>query len=153
MFEKYIQKAEPITVIGMIIDVLDKRDGIVYVNLVRQELVQNRALVNALGWADGPESTRLRTARLRGIDAYVSMKGLFRRVRSDDDGRTVFIAPYGEPPDPMQGPRVRFRCRNSGFRDADEVPEGTFQAQCLGRVEDWDPASGELIVHPIAIFK
>jgi hypothetical protein len=153
VFSRYIERAEPITVIGMVMEVLEKRDDIVYVNLVKRELVQNKALVNALGWAGGPESTRLRTARLRGIDAFVSMKGLFRRVRSEDVGYTTFIAAYGDPADPLSGPRVRFRCGIRGFRDADEVPDGTFHAQCLGRVEDWDPHSGELIVHPIAIFK
>lgn len=153
VFSKYIERAEPITVIGMVMEVLEKRDDIVYVNLVKQELVQNKALVTALGWADGPDSTRLRTARLRGIDAFVSLKGLFRRTGSDEPGYTTFIAAYGDPADPLAGPRVRFRCGNHGFRDADEVPDGTFHAQCLGRVEDWDPHQGELIVHPIAIFK
>ncbi|MFB9691093.1 hypothetical protein [Amycolatopsis plumensis] len=153
VFSRYIERAEPITVIGMVMEVLEKRDDIVYVDLVKRELVQNKALVTALGWADGPDTTRLRTARLRGMDAFVSMRGLFRRVRSDEPGYTTFIAAYGDPADPLAGPRVRFRCGIRGFRDADEVPDGTFHAQCLGRVEDWDPHRGELIVHPIAIFK
>ncbi|MFC3453420.1 hypothetical protein [Amycolatopsis speibonae] len=35
----------------------------------------------------------------------------------------------------------------------DTVPSGAFRARCLGKVEDWDPETGELVVHPVAIFK
>lgn len=149
-FRRYIRKAEPITVIGIVTKVLEKHHDIIYVDLTKQELAHNRALVKELGWADGPESTRQVKTRLRGVEAFISVKGLFRK-RSQSDTETVFVAPYGNPDDPERSRRIRFTCVTSDLRDS--APTGAFRARCLGKVEDWDPETGELVVHPIAIFK
>ncbi len=44
VFRSYIEEAEPITVIGIGIDVLDRADDIVDVDLLKQEVTANRAL-------------------------------------------------------------------------------------------------------------
>ncbi len=149
-FRRYIRKAEPITVIGIVTKVLEKHHDIIYVDLEKEQVSHNRALVKELGWSDGPEGTRQLKTRLRGVEAFVSVKGLFRK-RAQSDEETVFGAPYGKPDDPDGSKRIRFTCVTGDLRDS--VPSGSFRARCLGKVEDWDPDTGELGVHPIAIFR
>lgn len=149
VFSKYIREDEPITVIGIIIDVLEQAGDIVHVDLRKQEVIYDRALEKAL---DTDDDERPTAVRLRGLDTFVSIRG---RFQATTDGRatgvTTLEAPYGDPTTPGSGPRVHLGCTASGLRGGD-VPAGSFPARCLGRVQDWDPNTSTLIVRPIAIF-
>ena len=147
VFRSYIEEDEPITVIGIVIDVLDRADDIVNVDLRKQEVISNRALDKAL---DTDDDERPTTVRLRDLDpeSFVSIRGLFRETERTS-AVTTFEAPYGDPTDPAQ---VHLTCTTSGLRRPD-VHTGSFPARCLGRVEDWDPDTHRLIVRPIAIFR
>lgn len=147
IFRSYIENAEPITVIGIIIDVLEQSDDIVYVDLRKQEVTFNRALDKVLNADDDERPT---TVRLRGLDTFVSIRGRFHAIETTEAVKT-FEAPFG---DPTGGPQARLTCicMTSGMRGS-AVPTGSFPARCLGRVEDWDSDTGKLKVHPIAIFR
>jgi len=147
IFRSYIENAEPITVIGIIIDVLEQAGDIVHVDLRKQAVISSRALAKAL---DTDDDKRPTAVRLRGLETFVSIRGLFRAT-DRTPAVTTFEAPYGEPPNPVDGPQVHLTCTASGLRR--RVPTGMFSARCLGRVEDWDPKTRSLIVHPIAIFR
>jgi hypothetical protein len=151
IFRSYIEKAEPITVIGIIIDVLEQADDIVHVDLRKQEVTFNRALDKALGADDDERPT---TARLRSLDTFVSIRGQFRATESTAD-ETTFEAPYGDqtssPPGSPQA-YLTCTCETSGMRGP-TFPSGSFPARCLGRVENWDPNTSRLKMHPIAIFR
>jgi hypothetical protein len=146
VLRRYVQTFEPITVIGTIIDALEATDGVVHVHLGRRRVEQNRALAVALDDSDALARNRI---RLRDLDVYVSVTGRFRQS-GKDDATTVFLAPYGDPADPEDGPQVRVECANDGLRGPE--PTGTFQARCLGTVLDWDAQRRHLVVRPIAIF-
>lgn len=147
VFSSYIKEDEPITVIGIVIDVLDQADDIVFVDLPKGEVFSNRALTKALA-TDGE---RLTAVHLHGLETFMSIRGQFRAVENPDHTCevTTFEAPYGDPADSTQ---VHLTCTTSGLRRT-TVPTGSFPARCLGRVENWDPNSRRLVVHPIAIFR
>ncbi|MCP2269878.1 hypothetical protein [Actinokineospora diospyrosa] len=140
---RYITTAEPIAVIGVLLDVLGAADGVVHVDLRKRTIVRNAALTRVNGDAA--------TLRLRAIDDYVSVRGSFR-VSEQSGSRTVLLAPFGDPDDPEEGPQVRIECHQDGLRD-DEIPDGPFQARCLGKVQSWKAGTGELVIRPIAIFQ
>jgi hypothetical protein len=139
----YIEQYEPIAVVGVLLDALESASGVVHVDLRDLTVLRNTALEQHLEATDA--------VRLRRIDSYVSVKGVFR-VASDGDGTTVFLAPFGDPDDPEQGPQVRVECYNAGLRD-DVVPEGGFQARCLGKVQSWKADAQQLVIRPIAMFQ
>lgn len=150
VFRSYIEEDEPITVIGIVIDVLDRVHDIVDVDLLKEEVTANRAaLARALRTDD---DKRPATVGLRNLKTFVSIFGEFRATEGSTSAVTTFEAPYGEPTGPANGPTVRLTCTTSGLRRED-VPTGTFQAHCLGRVEHWDPDTRRLAVLPIAIFR
>ena len=140
---RYIETAEPIAVIGVLLTVLEAADGVVHVDLRKRTMVRNNALLRS--GIDG------RTARLHGLDTYVSIKGVFRAAQ-ENGATTVFLAPYGDPDDQGEGPQVRLECNSAGLRD-EVIPEGTFQARCLGKVQAWKAGDGELVIRPIAMFQ
>lgn len=146
ILHRYIEQAKPITVIGIIIDVLDKADDIVNVNLLKREVIANRALDKVLDNADDGHSDPV---RLRDVDAFVSVRGRFRLIEQTNLTAT-FQAPYGSPNDPADGPQVHITCIASGLRRP--PPQGSFPARCLGQVLDWDPQTHRLVLDPIAIF-
>jgi hypothetical protein len=143
----YIENAEPITVIGIIIDVLEQADDIAHVDLRKQEVTFNNAL-NKSRNSDGDEA--FTTVHLRSLDTFVSIRGKFHAAETTDS-ITTFEAPFSDLTDASQ-PHVSCTCMTSGMRGA-PVPRGSFQARCLGRVEDWDANTGKLKVHPIALFR
>ena len=49
------------------------------------------------------------------------------------------------------GVRVRVECLAEGLDDM--VPDGLFDAVCLGRVQAWRADARELVVRPIAMFQ
>ncbi|MET9511813.1 hypothetical protein ABZX62_25680 [Streptomyces flavidovirens] len=148
---KYMEVAEPISVIGVIMDVLEEKNVIVHVDLPGETIRRNAALTRAL--ADRPpaaSSSPQTTVRLRDIEDFVLIRGRFRKI-SESPESTVFLAPYGDPDDPSRGPRVRVTCATEGLRN--EVPQGTFSARCLGKVQDWNAEDGVLEVQAMAIFR
>jgi hypothetical protein len=149
---KYIKEAGPITVIGRIITAFERADDIVYANLITRTLEPGRALDRALS-AHGRNAARWRSARLHDLDpfVYVSITGRFR-VTGETDTTTTLSAPYGEPTDaPDRQQHVSVTCETSQLLE--KVPAGPFSARCLGRIQNWDPATRELTIDPvIAIF-
>ncbi|MGW7199427.1 hypothetical protein [Streptomyces chryseus] len=148
---KYLEVAEPISVIGVVMDVLEERNVIVHVDLPGETIRRNAALARAL--ADRPPAAGAgpqTTVRLRDIDDFVLIRGRFRKI-SESPESTVFLAPYGDPEDPSRGARVRVTCATEGLRN--EVPRGTFSARCLGKVQDWNAEDGVLEVQAMAIFR
>ncbi|WP_245703308.1 hypothetical protein [Streptomyces lushanensis] len=154
---KYLEVAEPISVIGIIMDVLEEKGVIVHVDLVNRAVGRNGALDSALaalpgggsGADSGPVASR-RTVRLRDIEDFVLIRGRFRKI-SESPETTVFLAPYGDPENPAEGPHVRVTCATEGLRT--EVGRGTFSARCLGKVQDWNAEDAVLEVQAMAIFR
>ncbi|SER61919.1 hypothetical protein [Actinokineospora terrae] len=140
---RYISSAEPIAVIGILLDVLEAAHGVVHVDLRKRTITRTPAVTRV--HTDSP------TLRLRAVDDYVSVRGLFR-VSEHTGTRTVLLAPFGDPDDPEEGPQVRVECHQDGLRD-DEIPDGPFRARCLGKVQSWKSTTGELVIRPIAIFQ
>lgn len=148
---RYLEVAEPISVIGVIMDVLERNDVIVHVDLVNGTVQRNEALVKALATTHGSRAPQ-DSVRLRDIEDYVLLRGRFRKISEEPEG-TVFLAPYGDPDGPgasPASPRVRVTCASEGLRD--EVPRGAFSARCLGKVQDWNAEDAVLEVQAIAIF-
>ncbi|MFF3323525.1 hypothetical protein [Streptomyces sp. NPDC002889] len=146
---KYMEVAEPISVIGIIMDVLEEKDVIVHVDLVNQTVRRNAALTRGLATPHG-SGTSQQTVLLRDIEDFVLIRGRFRKVE-ESPRSTVLLAPYGDPADPAEGPRVRVTCATEGLRT--EVPQGTFSARCLGKVQDWNADGAVLEVQAMAIFR
>lgn len=151
---RYLEVAEPISVIGLVMDVLEEKDVIVHVDLVNQTVLRNKALAKALAAAPEARPARPgpadRDIRLRDIEDFVLIRGRFRKIGDTPEG-TVFLAPYGDPEDPARGPRVRVTCATEGLRN--EVPRGPFSARCLGKVQDWNAEEAVLEVQAMAIFR
>jgi len=99
VFRSYIENAEPITVIGIVIDVLDREDDIVNVDLRKQEVISNRALDKAL---DTDDDERPTTLRLRDLDTFVSIRGLFHLTDRTPHGHDV-RGPLRQPHRPRPG--------------------------------------------------
>lgn len=147
---RYMEVAEPISVIGLIVDVLEKNDVIVHVDLVTETVRRNAALARAAAGHRRSGASPAQSVRLRDIEDFVLIRGRFRKIGESPES-TVFLAPYGDPDDPSSGPRVRVTCATEGLRN--EVPQGTFSARCLGKVQDWNAADSVLEVQAMAIFR
>jgi hypothetical protein len=139
-FRRYLEVAEPITVIGLLMEVLE--DDLYTVDLSRMSIVAGKH--HRLRRA----ATRL--SELEG-NAFVLARGVFKPEPNDDGRTTTFLAPFGPTAADFRHPMLRVRCVNSGLRD--DVPDGQFSARCLGTIQGWDPRSGHLIVNPLAIFR
>jgi hypothetical protein len=135
-FRKYLERAEPITVIGILMDVLS--DDLIQVDLERGSLEPSRNI--------DLRQRRIRLSELGGR-TYVLARGVFHQNPGPSSAVTTFLAPYGDQASAV----VRVRCATSGLRS--DVPEGQWWARCLGTVQGWDRASRHLILDPIAIFK
>lgn len=140
VFRKWIEEAEPIAVIGAIVDVLERANVVVRVDLRRQHVLPNRALRNALRESPGA------AVQLSQLGPYVEVMGQFRTLERAEE-TTVVVAPYGD----GELPRARLACATGGLRT--RASGGTFRARCLGVVEEWDAEAQELVLHPIAIFQ
>ncbi|MEU2390298.1 hypothetical protein [Streptomyces sp. NPDC007369] len=143
---RYLEVAEPISVIGVIMKVLEDKHVIVHVDLPSQSVTRSTALLRTASAAQS-------AVRLRDIEGFVLIRGRFRTAGNDAEGAgsTVFLAPYGDPADPSRGPRVRVTCATEGLRI--EVPQGTFSAHCLGKIQEWKADEGVLEVQAMAIFQ
>ncbi|WP_234382381.1 MULTISPECIES: hypothetical protein [unclassified Streptomyces] len=144
---RYLEVAEPISVIGLIMKVLEEKRIIVHVDLPSGSVVRSPALLRTASGAQG-------AVRLRDIEGFVLIRGRFRATGDggpERGGSTVFLAPYGDPADPSRAPRVRISCATEGLRN--QVPRGTFLARCLGKVQEWNPEEGVLEVQAMAVFR
>ncbi|WP_030040284.1 hypothetical protein [Streptomyces resistomycificus] len=139
-FTKYVQKNEPINVIGMLTEALDRADAIVHADLRTGSVRPNRALADALAG-----DTRI---ALSDIDEFVSVRGRF--VMDPDTSQGIVLrAAYGDPQTP---PYVRVVGAREGLR-RETIPEGTFTARCLGKMTGWRQDTGEVTLEAIAIFR
>ncbi|MFE6837038.1 hypothetical protein ACFVFI_19675 [Streptomyces sp. NPDC057705] len=146
---RYMEVAEPISVIGLIMKVLEEKRVIVHVDLPSQSVTRSPALLRTASGTQGE-------VRLRDIEGFVLIRGRFRATvdagaAQDRADSTVFLAPYGDPADPTRSPRVQVTCATEGLRS--QVPGGTFSARCLGKVQEWIPDEGVLKVQAMAIFR
>ncbi|MFI0774179.1 hypothetical protein [Streptomyces sp. NPDC021212] len=147
MVVKYIEAAEPISAIGVIVDGLERSDAIVHADLWQGTVRRNAALRKAL--AGRPRGGSALLSRTKGM--FVLLSGSFRKDAGDRaEGRTVFVADYESAP----GARVRMSCVSAGLRGDGEPPgsSGSFPGLCLGKVQSWEVAEGVLEVRPLAIF-
>ncbi|MFE1905309.1 hypothetical protein ACFW96_16860 [Streptomyces gardneri] len=140
---RYLEVAEPISVIGLIMKVLEEKRVIVHVDLPSRSVTRSTALLRTTSGAGGD-------VHLRDVEGFVLIRGRYRAT-GDEGTSTVFLAPYGDPADPSQGPRVRVTCATEGLRT--QVSQGTFSARCLGKVQEWNAAEGVLEVQAMAIFR
>ncbi|MFD5322095.1 hypothetical protein [Streptomyces sp. NPDC127098] len=151
--QRYLEEATPISVIGVIVGALERERAIVRADLPRGTARRDPALVRAVAAVQGPGPLPPRIA-LGDLDGFVLVRGRFSRSDDAQVGEaTVFDAPYpsGED-DAAPAARVRVVCRTTGLRES-EVPDGSFPAQCLGKVRDWHPESGVLVISALAIFQ
>ncbi|TWP48190.1 hypothetical protein FKR81_29900 [Lentzea tibetensis] len=128
----YEKPATEIDVIGVVLAGLQSANGVVHADLTKRSIRADTA------WR------RARPARLSDIRDYVSLDGRFELSERTGDS-VVLLAPIGEQ-------RVRVECDDKGLRDT-RVPGGLFNARCIGKVQSWNAATGEIVVLPVVIFQ
>lgn len=144
IISRYVDDAEPLTVIRAVREALENAHAIVRVHLTDREVTQNRALARA---ARGTEARG--KIQLTALDTeYVLLRGKFRRVRAPAS-KVGFTAPYGTSM-VSDGPRVQFQCREDDMLL--EIPTTPFKARCLCHVDEWNSTEQTLSVRPIAFY-
>jgi hypothetical protein len=136
VFRRYVEHAEPITVLGIVIDVLERAHDIVQVDLRTGEITGDHALAAALDLADAPLPAGV---ALGTVDAFVSIRGHFTFTDKDAETTTLTAG------------HLRLTCSTGNLRGT-TLPTGPFPARCLARPQEWHP-DGHLVLHPIAIFR
>ncbi|MGW7818651.1 hypothetical protein ACWGLF_11040 [Streptomyces puniciscabiei] len=144
---KYVDESKPIQVIGLLLSVLERGDGLAKVRLreksrEKSTVTPNRALLGA-GVTDD--------VVLSEIGEFVMITGRFEA--QDPQGETLVMrAPYG---DGEQSAHLRVVLRPAGLRPPGrQLPEGQFQAHCLGKVTTWRPDTREVVLqYPVAVFQ
>ncbi|MGX7828890.1 hypothetical protein ACTG9Q_27760 [Actinokineospora sp. 24-640] len=144
VIRRYVEDAEPLSVIRVVREALENAHAVVRVQLTDLEVTDNRALAAAARRRDIRGGVRLHTLDTE----FVLLRGKFRRVPAAD-GHIGFTAPYGSPAS-GEGPMVRFECKEDGMLLT--VPSAPFKARCLCRVDEWDSAAQVLSVRPIAFY-
>jgi hypothetical protein len=148
---KYMRKVGPITVIGRIVEELERKDNIVYVNLFDQLLEPGKGLDRVLRPAHREAARTARLSDLSSFVVFVSVTGRFRMTDKTDE-TIVLSAPYGDPAVPGDEPLLSVTCLSSQLLE--DVPVGPFSARCLGRVQGWDPDTRKLVIDPVlAIYR
>ncbi|WP_221351636.1 hypothetical protein [Streptomyces beigongshangae] len=142
-FSSYVQKSEPISVIGVLMEAFEQADVIVHADLRSGDVVPNRALADALG----PGAAQGGVA-LSDIEEFVSVRGRFL-VETETTREIVLRAPYGDPERPAH---VRVTCAADGLRN-ERINSGTFQARCLGKMTGWREDTREVTLEAIAVFR
>ncbi|MFF8406502.1 hypothetical protein ACF06P_33330 [Streptomyces sp. NPDC015684] len=149
---KYVEKSEPISVIGLLLSVLRQGDALVEVRLRADSgtVTPNRALLRELSRTAGGAAPAAEVP-LSEIGEFVMVTGRFE-AGDRREAALVMRAPYGD-----GGPAARLRVvlRADGLLTPDrELPEGQFQAHCLGKVTSWDPRAREIVLqYPVAVFR
>lgn len=148
---KYVEKSEPISVIGLLLSVLRRGDALVEVRLraAGGTVTPNRALLRELAATAGAGPAG--SVPLSEIGEFVMVTGRFE-ARGPRGETLVMRAPYAD-----GGPAAHLRVvlRGDGLLTPDrELPEGQFQAHCLGKVTSWDPEAREVVLqYPVAVFR
>ncbi|MFG2118854.1 hypothetical protein [Streptomyces sp. NPDC048710] len=141
---KYVENSEPISVIGLLLSVLQRGDALVRVRLRRESgtVTPNRALL-----AHAAEDEVV----LSEIGEFVMITGRFEAQGTQGE-TLVMRAPYG---DGEQAAHLRVVLRVEGLRTPDrQLPEGEFQAHCLGKVTSWRSGTREVVLqYPVAVFQ
>ncbi|MFG2882090.1 hypothetical protein ACGFYV_07155 [Streptomyces sp. NPDC048297] len=141
---KYVEQSEPISVIGLLLSVLRRKDALVEVVLGRESgtVTPNHVLGRKLAPAA--------TVGLTEIGEFVMVTGRFQADGSDGED-LVMRAAYG---DGRSRAHLRVVLRRSELRrPGKRLPGGQFQAHCLGKVTSWDPENRESVLeYPIAAF-
>ncbi|HEX7302473.1 hypothetical protein [Lentzea sp.] len=127
--DTYEKPATEIDVIGVVLAGLRAAHGVVDVDLNTRTITADDA------WRRG------KARRLNDIRDYVSLHGRFEAGEGDS---VVLVAPVGEH-------RVRVECDRASLRDT--LPPGQFNARCLGKVQSWNAATGEIVVLPVVVFQ
>jgi hypothetical protein len=129
--------------------VFERKDAIVYVDLLTGSITPNRALDKKLraagggGGAPGPG-----TIALSDITQFVSVEGRFRAGPEDGTG-FVMRAHYESQGQPAQ---LKVPLAAEGLR-IDRMYDGEFQARCLGKMTTWNAETREVTLDAIAIFR
>lgn len=129
--DTYEKPATEIDVIGVVLAGLRAGHGVVDVDLTARTITADEA------WRRG------KARRLNDIRDYVSLHGRFELGDGTDD-KAVLLAPVGDA-------RVRVECDRASLRDS--LPPGQFNARCLGKVQSWNAAAGEIVVLPVVVFQ
>ncbi|WP_330338444.1 hypothetical protein [Streptomyces sp. NBC_00557] len=142
---KYVKESEPIQVIGLLLSVLQRGDGLARVRLQERPATvrPNRALL-AAGVTDH--------VVLSEIGEFVMITGRFEAQEAAGD-TLVMRASYG---DGEQSAHLRVVLRVGGLRPSGDrkLPEGQFRAHCLGKVTTWRPDTREVVLqYPVAVFQ
>jgi hypothetical protein len=141
---KYVEDSQPIQVIGLLLSVLQRGDGLAQVRLRQHKATvrPNGALLRAGVTSD---------VVLSEIGEFVMITGRFEAQESEGD-TLVMRAPYG---DGEQSAHLRVVLRPAGLRPPGrQLPEGQFQAHCLGKVTTWRPDTREVVLqYPVAVFQ
>jgi hypothetical protein len=138
----YSDKA--VAVIGRVLDIFEKNEAVVRVDLHTGEIIDD----DALAAAGQGGRRRLRLSDLKRTAGYVHLSGEFtQRGDGSDSGTVTYTAPLGEP---VTSAHVLVECDANGMlRDLRTGASAT----CLGRVGRWDPVSGSVTIHPLALFQ
>ncbi|MEV6053075.1 hypothetical protein [Streptomyces sp. NPDC052107] len=141
---KYVEDSQPIQVIGLLLSVLERGDGLAQVRLrqTKATVRPNSALLGA-----GVTSEVV----LSEIGEFVMITGRFEAQETQGD-TLVMRALYG---DGEQSAHLRVVLRPAGLRPPGrQLPEGQFQAHCLGKVTTWRPDTREVVLqYPVAVFQ
>jgi hypothetical protein len=123
------------TLLGLALKSLEAQHGVVHANLPAGVVVGDRA------WR------RAQSPLLSEVhDGYVVVQGRFT-VAEESGDEVVLHARIGE-----HDARVRVACPDGHLRRK-EVPDGQFNARCLGKSQTWRPETGELVIRPIAVLQ
>ncbi|WP_158692699.1 hypothetical protein [Streptomyces roseochromogenus] len=148
---KYVESSEPISVIGLLLSVLRRKDALVEVELGRNSgtVTPNHVLSRKLAGSGAPAGAA-REVVLTEIGEFVMVTGRFEAVAARGE-TLVMRAPYG---DGESSAYLRVVMRGDGLRRPDrKLPGGQFPAHCLGKVTSWDPEARESVLeYPIAVF-
>jgi hypothetical protein len=121
--------------LGLALKSLEAQHGVVHANLTSGLVQGDRA------WR------RANSSLLSEVhDRYVVVQGKFT-VAEESDDEVVLRARIGE-----HEAWVRVACNDDHLRRK-EVPKGQFNARCLGKSQTWEPATGELVILPIAVLQ
>ncbi|MFJ8046321.1 hypothetical protein ACIRBX_38015 [Kitasatospora sp. NPDC096147] len=149
----YVREQRPMDVIGVLVEALERVDGIVHADLGGLSVRENPALVRSFAPAGRWFGKGPAEVRLSEVDAYVLLRGTFRMVDPVPvpGGSTVFLASYGPVAEPWPAAVVRVGCATAGL-SGDPDHHRTFTGYCLGMVKEWNGAAGVLEVRAVAIF-
>lgn len=139
---RYIKDVGPITVVGLIVREIARKDGLVHVDLFDGSFEPGKGLDRALRSAHGDDSTR-RSARLTDLRpfVFVSVMGEFEETDKTGETRTLSVRYGGSDDSPWL---VSVTCANSQF--VGKVPSFPLPARCLGRIQKWQPGTRQLVI-------